>query len=107
MQISTVASSSTSYHSTNQTSPSVAALEKQKQQLQNQIEKVKSSKEDDDKKQNQLQQLEKQIQQIETEFQRLQGNNSNSNVQQTSSTRTPLEDTVEISEEARVLSQEL
>ncbi len=107
MQISSIASSSTEYNSMNQSSTTIAALEKQKQQLQNQMEKVKASKEDKDKKQKEIQQLEKQIQQIETEIQKLLGNNSNSNVQQTSSFRTPLEDTVEISEEARLLSQGL
>lgn len=107
MQISSIASGSTAYNFTNQSSTSIAALEKQKQQLQNQVEKVKASKEDEDKKQKEVQQLEKQIQQIETEIQRLQGTNSNSNAQQTSSARTPLEDTVEISEEARLLSQGL
>ncbi|MGG7620869.1 FlxA-like family protein [Bacillus coreaensis] len=107
MQIYSILSGSTAYNSTNQSSTSIAALEKQKQQLQNQMEKVKASKEDADKKQKEVQQLEKQIQQIETEIQRLQGTNSNSNVQQTSSARTPLEDTVEISEEARLLSQGL
>ncbi|MCM3601892.1 FlxA-like family protein [Robertmurraya korlensis] len=106
MQIS-VASNSTTYYSTNQSCTSIAALEKQKQQLQNQMKNVKASKEDEDKKQKEIQQLEKQIQQIKTEIQRLQGNNSNANVQQTSSYRTPTEDTVEISEAAWLLSQGL
>ncbi|PAF28546.1 FlxA-like family protein [Paenibacillus sp. 7516] len=68
MNISSTASSATSYISTSSSSANTSTLEKQKAQLEAELQKISSSKDDEKTKETKTKQLQLQIKQIEAQI---------------------------------------
>ncbi|MGM9929659.1 MAG: FlxA-like family protein [Bacillus sp. (in: firmicutes)] len=107
MHISSAGSNSYSTNSTTSDS-AIKDLEKQKTDIQEEINETSSSTDNTDSKQTKIQQLQQQLQQIELQIQQLKMKNSKAqtNIAEETSLKQQ-QDTLEISSEASSLFQEL
>lgn len=99
MNISSVSSNSNNVYSSANSNDGVEQLQKQKANLENELQKVSQSKDDEKTKQQKIKQLQMQIQQIEAQIQQKQAGKANKSSGATQEMLTSKNDMNKVSEE--------